>query len=162
MTTHTTLGYRDSPEWLDFQNCSYGRCDGSAAVKGASHPCKTYTTFGEFHKNDIMKNCSSKLSIDWATLNKCGDTAQSDKGQKLMEVSAAYSASLGVKYGLQGLPVVHIAGMDGHVDTKQPIPITCGPTPLEVLKDICTQRAKTSPSVPSCCEDHSCIRHEKV
>ena len=109
-----------------------------------------------------MQNCSTKLGIDWPTLNKCGDTAQSPQGQALMEVSARYSDSLGVKYGLQGLPVVHIAGMDGHVGTKQPIPITCGPTPLEVLKAICTQRAKTASTVPACCEDHSCIRHEKV
>ena len=36
----------------------------------------------------------------------------------------------------KGLPVVHIEGMSGkqHVKTKQPIPVTCGPTPIEVLE----------------------------
>ena len=87
-------------------------------------------------QNDIMKNCSAKLGLDWAALNTCGDQAQSGAGQQLMVQSAAVSAADDVSYGLQGLPVVHVEGMSGkeHVKTLQPIPITCGPTPIEVLK----------------------------
>ena len=42
--------YRQSQTWLDFQHCAYGKCDGSAAVLGG--PCKTYTTFNEYTKNE--------------------------------------------------------------------------------------------------------------
>ena len=36
----TGPSYRESQLWLEFQRCSYGACDGSAAILGPSHPCK--------------------------------------------------------------------------------------------------------------------------
>jgi hypothetical protein len=150
--------FRANKQWLAFQNCAYGPCDGSAAIEGPKHPCKTYTTLGQFEKNDIMKNCSAKVGLDWAALNHCGDTAQSQDGQTLMEASAAVSAKDKVHYGLEGLPVVHVAGLDtAWVRTKQLIPIVCGPTPTEVLDAICSVRVKTH-TVPSCCQDKKCVR----
>ena len=141
--------YRESPLWLEFQRCSYGACDGSAAILGPSHPCKTYTTFTETTKNTIMKDCATKLNISWTALAQCGLGA---RGQALMTASGEYAKKHKVEYGLQGLPVVRVKVLDTftQVKTKKLIPIVCGPSPEEVLKAICsapdTWTAATYPS----------------
>jgi hypothetical protein len=124
--------YRQSPLWLEFQRCSYGPCDGSAAILGPSHPCKTYTTFTETTKNTIMRDCAAKLNISWTELAGCGLGA---RGQALMAGSGQVSKQRKVEYGLQGLPVVRINGVE--VKTHKLIPIVCGPSPEEVRKAVC-------------------------
>lgn len=99
--------YRQSQTWLDFQHCAYGKCDGSAAILGG--PCKTYTTFNEFTKNDIMKNCAAKLGLNWGDLSACGSGS---RGQMLLTQSGTVSKDRHIEYGLQGLPVVHINGVE--------------------------------------------------
>ena len=124
--------FRQSPLWMDFQRCAYGPCDGSAAILGPTHPCKTYTTFTETSKNSIMRDCAAKLNMSWAELSACGAGA---RGQALMTGSGEVSKMRKVEYGLQGLPVIRVNGV--HVKTKRPIPIVCGPSPEEVRAVVC-------------------------
>jgi hypothetical protein len=115
--------YRQTSQWLEFQRCAYGPCDGSMAVLGASHPCKTYTTFNEFTKNDIMQRCAKQVGLDWGELSACGGGA---RGQALLTQSGEVSKQRHVEYGLQGLPVVRINGV--LVKTHKLIPVVCGPS----------------------------------
>ena len=142
-----TRTYRENPAWLDFQACSYGPCSGCAAILGPQCPCTNYTSFPEYQKNDIMKDCAATTGIDWAALEACATGAV---GEQLLIASANASTAAGVVYGLQGLPVVHIVngatGGDTRVKTKQPIPIVCGPTPKEVLAVVCDALPDPKPS----------------
>ena len=66
-------------------------------------------TFNEFTKNDIMKNCAAKLGLDWRELSACGS---GPRGQMLLTQSGTVSKDRHVEYGLQGLPVVHVNGVE--------------------------------------------------
>ena len=150
--------YRTEQTWLDFQHCAYGKCDGSAAILGG--PCKTYSTFNEYTKNDIMKNCAAKVGLDWGELSACGSGA---RGQALLLQSGTIAKNRHVEYGLQGLPVVHVNGV--LIKTHKPIPIVCGPSAHvgsdgsspgknpEVLEHICTL-LKAGGTTPKQCEKY--------
>eukprot|EP01060_Flectonema_neradi_P030857 TRINITY_DN4561_c6_g1_i1.p1 TRINITY_DN4561_c6_g1~~TRINITY_DN4561_c6_g1_i1.p1 ORF type:complete len:239 (+),score=43.44 TRINITY_DN4561_c6_g1_i1:47-763(+) len=142
--------YRESPKGLDFQHCSYGTCTSCPAIEGPHCPCTNYTTFPKWQKNDVMKNCAAQTGLDWTTLQDC---ANGPLGETLLEQSANISIKNGIHYGAQGIPVVHIKSntTDIHVKTKEPEPIVCGPTPKEVMADLCKVMKQENISLPASC-----------
>ena len=68
-----------------------------------------------------MRGCAAKLNMSWTSLADCGLGA---RGQQLLAASGQYSKDHKVEYGLQGLPVVRVNGVE--VKTKKLIPIVCG------------------------------------
>lgn len=125
--------FRSSSAWLDFQRCAYGPCSGCAAIKGPQCPCEQYTNFTDVG-NGILEGCARDLQLSWSELEGCA-TGASGRGEQLFEASSNHAYGAGVFYGLQGLPVVHVNGQRVH--TRQLLPLTCGPTPAEVLAAIC-------------------------
>merc|ERR1712080_621146 len=111
-TAGQTPTYRDSQTWFNFQTCSYGpccQCDVFTQLMCFT-PCTNYTTFTRPDKNDIMKDCSSKLGINWGNLQQC---AQGEMGKQLLFASASVSRSQGATYGTKGLPVVYVRSSNG-------------------------------------------------
>jgi hypothetical protein len=147
----------DSPTWLNFQNCSYGECSQCDVFTEllCLTPCTTYTTFTKPGSNDIMKTCAEKTGIDWEKLQQC---ANGPLALELQKQSATESRIQRAAYGTKGLPVVYVASPNGtlvEVHTHQPgapLPLYCGPTPLEVLRAICTSLLASSPTgnYPAC------------
>eukprot|EP00035_Acanthoeca_spectabilis_P000197 m.71700 g.71700 ORF g.71700 m.71700 type:complete len:290 (-) comp10077_c0_seq2:1224-2093(-) len=143
--------YRETTSWLDFQRCSYGQCQLCDVFTElfCFLPCKTYTNFTKPHSNEIMKRCALDLGFDWSALQRCVD---GHDGDVLQTASAAAVEERGDTYGTKGLPVVTVASSTGHVvrvTTTQKVPLFCGPTPLEVLRVICS--AFPSGASPAVC-----------
>ena len=145
-STVNALSYRDANgTWLDFEACSYGKCDDKAAILGKHHPCYNYTDFNDYQHNDDMKNCANKVGLDWEKLNACGTGPQ---GDALMAASATRANDNGITYGVDGLAPIFVDGIK--VKTKKLIPVVCGPVPDEVKKVVCAALKKKGASPTAC------------
>lgn len=142
--------YSKSKKWLNFEACSYGPCTNCAAILGPHCPCSNYTTFTDFEKNDLMKQCASATGLPWDELHKCGTSAQ---GQALMEASSSRSNAAGITYGVDGLAPLFVDGVK--VKTKQLIPIVCGPIPKEVKVAVCAALKAKGSTPPACAQASS-------
>ena len=148
---------------LEFQACSYGTCQECDVFTGlfCLTPCSTYTTFTKPTRNHIMQRCAQKLGISWPGLVQCANGTAADA---LQRASAGVCRARGMTYGTKGLPVVTI-GAEGAppsdavvVHTTQKIPLFCGPTPMEVLKVICSayQRSNAGQAPTECATTEVC------
>ena len=159
-TPGTVPSYRDSQQWLNFQNCSYGQCSQCDVFTEllCLTPCTTYATFTQPSSNDIMKTCAGKTGINWEQLQQC---ANGPAALELQKRSAEASRAAHAAYGTKGLPVVYITSPNGtqvQVKTAQPgapLPLYCGPTPLEVLRVICGNLLAADPTgnYPDCASE---------
>ena len=71
----------------------------AARLSCTSWRCSNYTTFPEFGKNTVMKDCAAKVGLDWSALNGCGT---GPLGQQLMEESSKVSNARKITYGADG------------------------------------------------------------
>lgn len=146
MATQHKLSYRDSTKWLDFEVCSYGECTDCAAILGPHCPCRTYSNFNDYEHNDVMKNCSAQVGLEWTELHEC---AINGTGEALMVISAERSNSDNITYGVDGLAPIYVDGVKVH--TKEPIPVVCGPVPRETHTKVC-QVLETHGLTPPACK----------
>ena len=137
--------YRESQRWLDFQQCAYGPCQLCDVFTEllCLTPCATYLNFTDVAHNRIMRDCAARVGLDWHELQACAATGAAE-GDALQHASAGVCRARNATYGTKGLPVVTLtlSGPAGtaapvRVETKQAIPLFCGPTPLELLRALC-------------------------
>jgi hypothetical protein len=107
-----------------------------------------------------MKTCAESNGIDWVQLQQC---ANGPLALELQRVSAIESRIQRAAYGTKGLPVVYVASPNGtlvEVHTTAPgapLPLYCGPDPLQVLEAICKSLLDASPSgdYPDCANEEA-------